>query len=101
MIRRLRSLLAVPQAYQLFWNVTGGPARSKILMDGTCDPDRAIGSFRARAARYLVARDREEFVRREEHYRRLGSRAFPTPRSSIRRCLLRIPHTHLSLEGVR
>jgi SAM-dependent methyltransferase len=32
MIRTIRSVLAVPQAYQLFWNVIGGPARSRILV---------------------------------------------------------------------
>jgi len=33
MIRTIRSLLAFPQAYQLFWTVIGGPQRSKILVD--------------------------------------------------------------------
>ncbi|HKS71926.1 MAG TPA: class I SAM-dependent methyltransferase [Terriglobales bacterium] len=32
MIRTIRSVLALPQAYQLFWNVIGGPARSRILV---------------------------------------------------------------------
>lgn len=32
MIRTIRSLLAWPQAYQLFWNVIGGPARSRTLV---------------------------------------------------------------------
>ena len=32
MIRTIRSVLAVPQAYQLFWNVIGGPARSRTLV---------------------------------------------------------------------
>ena len=33
MIRTIRSLLAFPQAYQLFWTVIGGPQRSEILVD--------------------------------------------------------------------
>lgn len=33
MIRTIRSVLALPQAYQLFWTVIGGPHRSKILVD--------------------------------------------------------------------
>jgi SAM-dependent methyltransferase len=32
MIRTIRSVLALPQAYQLFWNVIGGPTRSRILV---------------------------------------------------------------------
>jgi len=32
MIRTIRSVLAVPQAYQLFWNVIGAPARSRTLV---------------------------------------------------------------------
>ena len=32
MIRTIRSVLAWPQAYQLFWNVIGGPARSRTLV---------------------------------------------------------------------
>ncbi len=32
MIETIRSLLAAPQAYQVFWNMIGGPGRSKILV---------------------------------------------------------------------
>jgi cyclopropane fatty-acyl-phospholipid synthase-like methyltransferase len=32
MIRTIRSVLALPQAYQLFWNVIGGAARSRTLV---------------------------------------------------------------------
>jgi SAM-dependent methyltransferase len=32
MIERIRSLLARPQAYQLFFNIVGGPERSRILV---------------------------------------------------------------------
>ena len=33
MIKTIRSLLRVPQVYQLFWNVIGGPRRSRILVE--------------------------------------------------------------------
>jgi SAM-dependent methyltransferase len=33
MIRTMRSVLALPQAYQFFFNVIGGPRRSRILVD--------------------------------------------------------------------
>ena len=32
MLETIRSLLAIPQAYQLFWNAIGGPERSRILV---------------------------------------------------------------------
>lgn len=32
MIRTIRSVLALPQAYQMFWNVIGGPGRSRTLV---------------------------------------------------------------------
>jgi SAM-dependent methyltransferase len=38
MIRTIRSVLAIPQAYQLFWNVIGGPARSRILVEDYIRP---------------------------------------------------------------
>lgn len=33
MIQTIRSLLGLPQAYQLFWTVIGGPARSRTLVE--------------------------------------------------------------------
>ncbi|HZQ70584.1 MAG TPA: class I SAM-dependent methyltransferase [Terriglobales bacterium] len=33
MIRTIRSVLALPQAYQMFWTVIGGPRRSQILVE--------------------------------------------------------------------
>ena len=38
MIRTLRSVLAIPRAYQLFWNVIGGPARSRVLVEDYIRP---------------------------------------------------------------
>ena len=33
MIKTIRSVLRVPEVYQLFWNVIGGPRRSRILVE--------------------------------------------------------------------
>ena len=33
MIQYLRSILAIPTAYQLWWNVVGGPAVAKVLVN--------------------------------------------------------------------
>src|SRR5438128_2947659 len=33
MIKTIRSVLRVPQVYQFFWNVIGGPRRSRILVE--------------------------------------------------------------------
>ena len=50
------------------------------------------------AARYLLARDRGQFIRTQAQYVTLGSRVFSTIKPSIRHDLLRIPYTHLVLE---
>jgi SAM-dependent methyltransferase len=52
-------------------------------------------------ARYLLARDRGEFVRTEEGYVTLASQVFTTVKHSIRHDLLRIPYTHILLECTR
>jgi SAM-dependent methyltransferase len=201
MIRTIRSTLAFPQVYQLFWNVIGGPARSRILVDqyirpkagdrileigcgpGTivpylppseyvgfdasenyivqarrrfpqakfvCErvsaytlPERsyfdlvlALGIVhhlddaeaaqlfqiahdalkpggklvtldgvwtrdQSSPARYLLARDRGQFVRSEEGYVQIAAKIFETIKASIRHDLLRIPYTHVILECVR
>src|ERR1043166_7794314 len=38
MIRRLRSILAVPQMYQLFFNLIGAPRRSRVLVHEYIQP---------------------------------------------------------------
>jgi SAM-dependent methyltransferase len=201
MLETIRSVLALPQAYQLFFNVIGAPRRSRILVDeyirpgvrdrileigcgpGTMVPylpaaeyvgfdasaeyieqarhrfpgknfvcDRvsqftlqqagrfdivlalgilhhlddaeALQLFRvafdalrpegklvtldgvwtqeqSRAARYIQARDRGQFIREENAYMRLGKMVFPKIRSSIRHDLLRIPYTHIIMECTR
>jgi len=52
-------------------------------------------------ARWLLARDRGEYVRSEREYAGIASQLFTRIRPSIRHDLLRIPYTHLILECVR
>jgi SAM-dependent methyltransferase len=201
MIEGIRSLLAHPQAYQFFFNLVGGPGRSRILVrdyirpapgdrileigcgpgtivpylpkteyvgfdlspeyiaqasarfpDATfvCErvseltlPNRgyynivlalailhhlddaeALQLFRiayealrpggrlltldgvwtsgqSRAARYVQARDRGQFIRDEQGYVALASQVFGSVRATIHDQLLRIPYTHIILECVR
>lgn len=53
------------------------------------------------AARWLLARDRGEYVRSEREYVEIASQVFGNIRPSVRHDLLRIPYTHLILECVR
>lgn len=53
------------------------------------------------AARWLLARDRGEYVRSEREYLGIASQVFSNIKSSIRHDLLRIPYSHLILECVR
>jgi SAM-dependent methyltransferase len=201
MIERIRSLLARPQAYQFFFNMVGGPERSRILVrdyirpkagdrileigcgPGTIVPylprteyvgfdvsqeyiDQARARFpnaafvcervseltlpnrgyydivlalailhhlddaeagqlfriahdalrpggrlvtldgvwtdaQSRAARYVQAHDRGQFMRTEDGYVALAAQVFPSVRASIHYKLLRIPYTHIVLECVR
>jgi SAM-dependent methyltransferase len=39
MIRYLRPFLAIPAAYQLWWNAVGGPALAKVLMNDYVRPE--------------------------------------------------------------
>jgi SAM-dependent methyltransferase len=52
-------------------------------------------------ARWLLARDRGEYVRNEGGYVKIASEVFANVRASIRHDLLRIPYTHLILECIR
>ena len=201
MIETIRSLLALPQAYQFFFNVIGGPGRSRILVrdyiqprrgdrileigcgPGTIVPylpeleyvgfdlsaeyvDQARRKFprarfvcervsqytlpqreyfdivlalgivhhlddsealqlfqighdalrpggklvtldgvwidnQSRSARYLLARDRGQFIRTQDDYVKLAARVFSTVTPSIRPDLLRIPYTHIILQCMR
>ena len=68
------------------------PGGKLVTLDGVWTNDQSG------AARYLLARDRGQFVRTQEQYITLGSRVFSTIQPSIRHDLLRIPYTHLVLE---
>ena len=52
-------------------------------------------------ARWLLARDRGEHIRREREYVEIASKVFSNIRASVRHDLLRIPYTHLILECIR
>jgi SAM-dependent methyltransferase len=53
------------------------------------------------AARWLLARDRGEYVRKEQEYLGIASQIFSNIRPSVRHDLLHIPYTHLILECIR
>src|SRR5215471_3012211 len=42
MLQCLRSVLAIPQAYQLWWNAVGGPAWAKVLVNEYIRPSAGI-----------------------------------------------------------
>jgi SAM-dependent methyltransferase len=201
MTQYLRRVLAIPTAYQLWWNVVGGPAVAKILVNEYiqprtgarileigCGPGTIVGYLppsdylgfdlspeyielakkrfpkarfvcervsqfslakeqtfdvvlalgivhhledaearqlfqiahdalipggklvtidgawtdgQSAVARWLLARDRGEYVRSEREYVGIASQVFSNIRPSIRHDLLRIPYTHLILECIR
>lgn len=201
MLQSIRSVLAVPAAYQLWWNLVGGPAWAKVLVNEYiqppvgarileigCGPGTIMrylpwseylgfdlspqyialakkryphGQFvcervsqfslqkqqsfdavlalgivhhlddaeatqlfqiaydalkpsgklvtadgvwtdgQSSAARWLLARDRGEHVRKEREYVAIASQVFEHVKPSIRHDLLRVPYSHLILECVR
>jgi SAM-dependent methyltransferase len=48
-------------------------------------------------ARFVVSRDRGQYVRESEEYVKLAAQVFPRVRSFVRHDLLRIPYTHVIL----
>jgi cyclopropane fatty-acyl-phospholipid synthase-like methyltransferase len=66
-----------------------------VTFDGVWTNDQST------AARWLIARDRGEYVRNEGEYVKIASTVFANVRASVRHDLLRIPYTHLILECVR
>ncbi len=66
-----------------------------ITLDGVFTSDQSA------AARWLLVRDRGEYVRNEGEYVKIASQVFVNVKASIRHDLLRIPYTHLILECVR
>lgn len=86
-----------PEARQLFQIAydalkSGGKL---ITFDGVLTDDQSA------AARWLLVRDRGEYVRNEAEYVKIASQVFANVKASIRHDLLRIPYTHLILECVR
>lgn len=55
----------------------------------------------SRAAKYLLSRDRGQFVRDEQGYTCLARSGFDEVRASIRDDLLRIPYTHIIMECMK
>jgi len=66
-----------------------------ITVDGVWADDQSP------AARWLLARDRGEYVRKESEYTGIASQVFRNVKASIRHDLIRIPYSHLILECVR
>lgn len=66
-----------------------GPNGRLVTFDG------CYVSGQSRVARWLLARDRGQFVRTREDYVRLASGYFSTVEPALRHDLLRIPYTHL------
>ena len=60
--------------------------------------DGCLVASQPKLARWVVSRDRGQFVRTQEHYERLASRYFPRVEAFVRHDLLRIPYTHLILQ---
>jgi len=71
------------------------PGGKLVTLDGVWTDDQS------RSARYLLARDRGQFIRAEQQYIGLASEVFSKVTPSIRHDLLRIPYTHLILECIR
>ena len=63
--------------------------------------DGVYSDGQSTAARWLLARDRGEYVRSEREYVGIASQVFSNIRPSVRHDLLRIPYTHLILECIR
>jgi len=53
------------------------------------------------ATRWLLARDRGEFIRSEKEYMGIASQVFGSVKPSVRHDLLRIPYSHMIMECVR
>ena len=49
-------------------------------------------------ARFVVSRDRGQYVREAAEYEKLAAQVFPQVKSSVRHDLLRIPYTHVILQ---
>lgn len=85
------------EARQLFQTAYDAlkPGGKLVTCDGVWTDDQS------RVARWLLARDRGEYVRREQEYAGIASQVFSRVRPSVRHDLLRIPYTHLILQCTR
>ena len=63
-----------------------------VTLDG-CYDDGQSG-----ITRYLLSRDRGQYVRNREAYEKLATQVFPRTKVLIRHDLLRIPYTHIIME---
>ena len=59
--------------------------------------DGCYTSDQSKLARWLVSRDRGQFVRDHSHYLRLAATSFSKVIATVRHDLLRIPWTHILL----
>jgi cyclopropane fatty-acyl-phospholipid synthase-like methyltransferase len=71
------------------------PGGRMVTNDGCYTPKQSA------AKKYLLSRDRGEFVRTQAEYEQLAHSWFPEVRSHIREDVLRIPYTHLIMECIR
>ncbi len=71
------------------------PDGKLVTVDGVFTKDQSA------AARWLLKRDRGEYVRNEEEYLKIASGVFEDITPVVRHDLLRIPYTHLILQCVR
>jgi SAM-dependent methyltransferase len=68
------------------------PGARLITYDGCFVPGQP------KLARFVVSRDRGQYVRESAEYAKLAAQVFPQVRSFVRHDLLRIPYTHLILQ---
>jgi SAM-dependent methyltransferase len=71
------------------------PGGKLVTLDGVWTNNQS------RAARYLLARDRGQYVRTQEQYVHLASKIFSRITPTVCHDLLRIPYTHIILECKR
>jgi SAM-dependent methyltransferase len=71
------------------------PGGRLVTIDGVWTDDQS------RIAKYLLARDRGRFVRREAGYREIASKVFSSVEASIRHDLLRMPYSLIILKCIR
>lgn len=60
--------------------------------------DGCFEEGQSRIARYIIAKDRGQFVRTKKGYVDIASKVFENVKTTIRHDLLRIPYTHIIME---